>query len=291
MRIVELSDHPRAMLDNEHERQRKAEEQAAPKYAAELARHQARLREARVRRDDARAQHRWLAWLRAVFAVGSERARAPRRPVVAGGPTDREEILTAGMAGERRVVSDLGRALDHAWVLFRGYRNRGGEIDHLLVGPGGVFAIEGKHRNATVHVNGDRWTYDKYDRYGNLVEHGEITDRGGRSPSRQVNQAADELAKFLRSRGQDVEIQRIVVLTHERSALGTHRNLTVSVTNSTGRVLALVRESPTALAAGRTAEIERLVQQDHQFHEAASGVAGGRTRGKRTAQAGRTRPR
>jgi hypothetical protein len=49
--------------------------------------------------------------------------------------------------------------------------------------------------------------------------------------------------------------------------LGTHRNLTVSVTNSTDRVLALVRESPTALAAGRTGEIERLIKQDHQFHE------------------------
>lgn len=267
MRIVELSDHPQAMLDNERERQRKAEQRAAPKYATEVARHQARVQEARARRDDARAQHRWLSWLGAVFAVWSERARAPRPPIAAAGPTDQEEILTAGMAGERRVVSDLGRALDHAWVLFRGYRNRGGEIDHLLVGPSGVFAIEGKHRNATVHVNGDRWTYDKYDRYGNLVDHGEITDRGGRSPSMQVNQAADELAKFLRGRGQDVEIQRIVVLTHERSALGTHRNLTVSVTNSTDRVLALVRESPAALAAGRTGEIERLIKQDHQFHQ------------------------
>jgi hypothetical protein len=267
MRIVELSDHPQAMLNNEHERQRKAEQQAAPKYATEVARHQARVQEARARRDDARARHRWLTWLRTVFVVWSVQARAPRPPIVPAGPTDQEEILTAGMAGERRVVSDLGRALDHAWVLFRGYRNRGGEIDHLLVGPSGVFAIEGKHRNATVHVSGDRWTYDKYDRYGNLVDHGEITDRGGRSPSMQVNQAADELAKFLRGRGQDVEIQRIVVLTHERSALGTHRNLTVAVTNSTDRVLALVRQSPTALAAGRTGEIERLIKQDHQFHQ------------------------
>jgi hypothetical protein len=267
MRIVELSDHPRAMLDTEHERQRKAEEQAASGYASEFARRQARVQEARVRRDDARARHRWLAWLRAVFAVWSEQARTPRPPIVAAGPTDQEEILTAGMTGERRVVSDLGRALDHAWVLFRGYRNRGGEIDHLLVGPSGVFAIEGKHRNATVHVNGDRWTYDKYDRYGNLVEQGEITDRGGRSPSMQVNQPADELAKFLRSRGQGVEIQRIVVLTHERSGLGTLRNLTVSLSNSTDQVVALVRESPTALPAGRTAEIERLIKQDHQFHE------------------------
>jgi Nuclease-related domain len=165
------------------------------------------------------------------------------------------------------------------------YHNRGGEIDHLLVGPSGVFAIEGKHRNATVHVNGDRWTYDKYDRYGNLVEQGEITDRGGRSPSMQVNQPADELATFLRSRGQHVEIQRIVVLTHERSRLGTLRNLSVSVSNSTDRVLAMVRESPTALSAGRTAEIERFIKQDHEFHES----RGRRSRPRNPRQSHRSR--
>lgn len=267
MRVVELSDHPSVMLHDEHERRRKAEEQATSRYAAELALHQAQVQEARVRRDEARAQRRWFTWLRAVFSLWGEQARAPRPPVIPGSPSDREEILTAGMAGERRVVGELGRALDDAWVLFRGYCNRGGEIDHLLVGPRGVFAMEGKHRNATVHVNGDRWTYDKYDRYGNLVDQGVITDRGGRSPSMQVNQAADELQTFLRSRGQDIGIQRIVVLTHDRSELGSYRNLTVSVTNSTDYVLDMVRKSLAALSAGRTAEVERLITQDHHFNE------------------------
>ena len=267
MRVVELSDHPTAMLRTERERQRAADGQGTATHAAVLARHQARAQEARARRDAARAGHRWLAWLRAVFTVWGQRARAPRPPIAASAATDREEILTAGLAGERRVASDLGRGLDDAWVLFRGYRNRAGEIDHLLVGPRGVFAMEGKHRNATVHVNGDRWTYDKYDRYGNLVEQGEIADRGGRSPSMQVNQPADELERFLRSRGQEVAIQRIVVLTHDRSELGTHRNPTVRVTTSTGDVLAMVRTSPATLGARRAAEIERLIDQDHRFHE------------------------
>jgi Nuclease-related domain len=285
MRIVELSDHPNAMLHDEHERRRKAEEQAASEYARELALHHERLREASARRDEARAEHRWLTWLRTVFAVWGERARAPQPPLVLDGPSDREEILTAGMAGERRLVSDLSSALDDAWVLFRGYHNRGGEIDHLLVGPRGVFAMEGKHRNATVHVDGDHWTYDKYDRYGNLVEQGEITDRGGRSPSMQVNQPADELEKFLRSRGQDVEIRRIVVLTHDRSELGTCCNLTVDVTNSMDHVLDIVRDSPTTLIAGQTAEIERFIERDHHFHE----IRLRRSRQQNSRQAHRTR--
>ena len=68
------------------------------------------------------------------------------------------------------MAAELGRLLGDSWTLFRGYRNRRGEIDHLLLGPRGLFAIEVKNLNATVHIDGDRWRADKYDRYGNLVE-------------------------------------------------------------------------------------------------------------------------
>lgn len=267
MRIVHLSDHPNDLLRDVRARQRKAQEQVHGDYAQRLARHQARIQELRGWRDDARRRYRWFTWLRAVLMVWAEKARSPRLQAVHTGSSDQEEILAAGMAGERRVEGDLGRALDNAWVLFRGYHNRGGEIDHLLVGPGGVFAMEGKHRNATVHVDGDRWSFDKYDRYGNLVEQGEIRDRGGRSPSMQVNDAADVLQNFLRSRGQNIQIQRIVVLTHDRSRLGSHRNLTVAVTNSTDHVLGMIRASKMALDPARAAAIERLIEQDHHFHK------------------------
>jgi hypothetical protein len=111
-------------------------------------------------------------------------------------------------------MAELGRALNDDWTLLRGYRNNRGEIDHILLGPRGVFAIEVKHRNATVQVNGDDWQFDKYDRYGNLVERGRIADRGGRSPSRQLNEPVAELERFLRSRREPVTIGRIVMLTH-----------------------------------------------------------------------------
>ena len=128
--------------------------------------------------------------------------------------------------------------------------------------------MEGKHRNPTVHVDGDHWRYDKYDRYNNLVEQGAITDRGGRSPSVQVNEPADELQEFLHSRGQDIAIRRVVVLTHDRSRLGTLRNPTVFITTSTDQVLAVVRESPAELTTGQAAAVERLIRQDHRFHQA-----------------------
>jgi hypothetical protein len=108
----------------------------------------------------------------------------------------------AGIAGEQLVATELGRALDDDWTLLRGYRNRRGEIDQLLLGPRGLFAIEVKNLNATVHVDGDRWRADKYDNYGNLVEQRPIADRMGRSPSVQLNEPADDLERFLAERGQ-----------------------------------------------------------------------------------------
>jgi Holliday junction resolvase-like predicted endonuclease len=59
--------------------------------------------------------------------------------------------LAAGIAGERQVAEALGRALGDDWVLMRGYQNRLGEIDHLLLGPSGFVAIEVKNINGTVH--------------------------------------------------------------------------------------------------------------------------------------------
>ena len=77
--------------------------------------------------------------------------------MTAGQSSSEEEILTAGVAGEQQVAAQLGRVLGDEWTLLRGYSNRRGEIDHLLLGPRGLLAIESKHRNATVHCDGDTW--------------------------------------------------------------------------------------------------------------------------------------
>ena len=172
----------------------------------------------------------------------------------------------AGIAGEQLVAVELGRALDDDWTLLRGYRNRRGEIDHLLLGPRGLFAIEVKNLNATVYVDGDRWRADKYDNYGNLVEQRPIADRRGRSPSVQLNEPADDLERFLRERGQPVQVQRVVILAHRRSRLGAVRNPAVLVGTSAGDVLALIGNPADRLSPGQRAEIQRLIQHDHEFH-------------------------
>ena len=158
MRIVTLSDHPAEMLaDAVSERQR------GP------ARQQAALDDARRRRDQARARRRWVSWLRLGFTVRRAARELARQRLSAGRPTGREDSIRAGQAAEQPVADVLGRSLGADWTLFRGYRNRRGEIDGLLLGPGGLFAYEVKYHNATVYISGDDWQSEKFDRFGNQV--------------------------------------------------------------------------------------------------------------------------
>jgi len=267
VRVIELSNHPGDMLTEVARRRRAAESRAQNGYEHALIQYQARVQTIRVKRDRARRNHQWWTWLRLAFAVRAEKRRVPRLSVPDQDGADAEEKIRAGIAGEQLVATDLGRALGDDWTLLRGYRNRRGEIDHLLLGPRGLFAIEVKNLNATVHIDGDRWRADKYDNYGNLVEQRMIADRRGRSPSEQLNEPAAELERFLHDRGQPVTVQRIVVLTHRRSRLGPHRNATVRVGTSAGDVLDLVRSSDDELGAQQQAEIQRLVRRDHDFNQ------------------------
>jgi Nuclease-related domain len=269
MRVVELSNHPGRMLSEVRGRRRSAEQLERSRFEKALARHEASLRRARRARDQARARRQWLTWLRLALAVRRERRHAPRPPTpVDGRPggrdSDREEILAAGVAGEELVEASLHRRLDDEWTLIRGYRNRRGEIDHLLLGPRGVVAIEVKHRNATVHCDGDDWRFDKYDNYGNLVEQGRITDARGRSPSVQLNEPADALEELLRARGHRVPVRRVVLLTHSRSRIGRIHRATVQVATSADFVLDLVNGTAPSLTAGQLGQMRQLIERDHR---------------------------
>lgn len=225
-------------------------------------------RDRQLAHEQARAQHRWGGWLRGILARwrAGRPARASR--VAASQPTDEEARLAAGAAGERLVAEELGRMLDGQWTLLRGYRNRRGEIDHVLLGPRGLFAIEVKNQNATIDCHGDQWWSTKYDKYGNPVGPRQpMADRRGRSPSVQLNEPASQLAGFLYSRGHPVAVRRIVVLTHPRAHLRSSTRPTVDICTSVRQLRTLLNGYPVAITAAERAELERLIIRDHRFHE------------------------
>lgn len=259
MRVEVLSDHPRQMLAT-----------AALARASEVAGKEEAARRVATERAAARARRRWLAWLRLSVALWRAKRAVAQERVRAQLPTNSEEAMRAGRNAEDRVAVELGRALGEDWLLFRGYRNARGEIDGVLLGPGGLFAYEVKYVNATIYISGDHWVREKYDNYGNLVEGREaMTDKGQRrrSPSRQVNESADALADWLRRRGRDVEIHRFVLLTHPRVRIAARRDATVRVETSVQGLLRQVGHSQPTLTARQASAIAEIIRRDHQHTE------------------------
>jgi Nuclease-related domain len=206
----------------------------------------------------------------------------PVQPQMRGAGTD-EIKWASGREGEQRVIDHWSHLFSERWTLICGYHNRAGEIDQILVGPSGVFAIEVKYINGTVYCDGDRWWRDKYDNYGNRVEQQiPIIDRGGRSPSGQVNAAADVLQRCLAQQGVTIRVYRMVVLSHPKSRVGRMANLTVDwvgyVDWFNHKVFAGTEQSK--LDDAHAQRVVAIIQRDHDHYARRQGT--GPTDGKQT---------
>lgn len=185
----------------------------------------------------------------------------------------REEVVWAtGAEGEQRVADFLGKELNDSWILIAGYRNAKGEIDQLLVGPTGVYAMEIKYVNGTVHCNSENWWRDKSDKYGNVVETDiRIADRRGRSPSQQLNDAANALQAFLdRNLGKGY-IRRAVILSHPQSRCGQLRESGVDMVATLDKFNLwgfLGRDS--SLSKETIDRIVEVIKKDHAHHNGKS---------------------
>jgi len=150
-------------------------------------------------------------------------------------------------------------------------RDRRGEIDYLLLGPGGMFAVEVKYVNGTFRITRDRWRYVKYDNYGNAVEQGAVQDRGGRPPNVQLTEPLAALEEFLAKRGRPVRMQPVVLLNHPKARIDQcAADVGVMVLTSTAELLRLVLAAKAAISGSQLAEVERLIERDHRFHATAS---------------------
>jgi len=266
MRSIELSDHAGDMLARSR---RASQTRADQQHRRELAAHEKYVAEARKRRDAARARGRLLARLRwGLIAWFRGRRSAPRPPAAATATGD-EGALEGGVRGEQEAAGQLGRKLNDDWVLIKGYRNPRGEIDYLLLGPGGLFAIEVKYVNGTFSITRERWRYVKFDRYGNAVGEGVVEDGGRRRrpPNIQLAEPAELLGEFLAKFGQPVRLDPVVLLNHPNARIAAcDDDLGVRVLTSTDRLARLALGGNAKLSQSRLAEIERLILRDHDFH-------------------------
>jgi hypothetical protein len=112
-----------------------------------------------------------------------------------------------GLNGERKVVSNISGKLGNEHSLFNDVMLRdgksGGNIDHIIVGPRGIFAIETKNIQGIITIYEDNWKGQK------------------NSPSSQAKNNARRVYRLLNnSRILDRQlplVQAIVVLTNNKA--------------------------------------------------------------------------
>ena len=130
-------------------------------------------------------------------------------------------IYSSGWQGEKQVANLLTRSLNDDYYLLNDLylREGSGDIDHIVLGPNGVFVLETKNWSGSISFNGDEWQ-----RAGKRNFSG--------SPSRQVKRNAAKIKQIidnnqnLRSLG--IWVESIVVLTNNHATLHLN-NPTVTI--------------------------------------------------------------
>ena len=148
-------------------------------------------------------------------------------------------IYSGGWEGEKQVAKFLTSTLNDDYYLLNNLylSNGGGDIDHIVLGPNGVFVLETKNWSGSISCNGDEWQ-----RAGKRNFSG--------SPSRQVKRNAAKIKQIIDSspnlRHLGVWVEGIVVFTNKHS--------TLHVNNSTVPILKL-SQLPSHLIAHRNSRI------------------------------------
>ena len=120
-------------------------------------------------------------------------------------------IYSGGWEGEKQVATLLNNTLSDDYYLLNDLylRDGGGDIDHIVLGPNGVFVLETKNWSGTISCNGDEW------------------QRAGRrnfsgSPSRQVKRNADRIKQIIDNSSNlgplGLWVEGIVVFTNNHAA-------------------------------------------------------------------------
>jgi hypothetical protein len=164
----------------------------------------------------------------------------------------------AGRTGEDQVAEQLRQALDQRWTIYRNLQlpDRRDDLDLVLVGPGGVWAVQVKATHAPLRVQGGRWE----------LRRGRRWVAAQPDPARQVTGQATSLHDFLARNGVERFVERAIALAEglpEKNVAGSPIPVWLPYTIA-GRAAALAtRHPPTADELARVNELlgRRVVEQ------------------------------
>ena len=186
---------------------------------------------------------------------------------LAGG-TDAGQAKTARRSGAKRATIDLNGPLGDDWIMFYGYRNASGPIGQLLLGPAGLIAMTSLSIDAEVHCRGDKWHAEKVSKGDPHKHELSLDDEHGRSPSLELNQAADTLEKFLHAADAKLSVPRVVLLNHPTGSAGEWHRPTVHVFGSTFDFISWVHKLPKIFDRGQKRHLQELITGGDHQHQA-----------------------
>ncbi len=133
-------------------------------------------------------------------------------------------IYSGGWEGEKQVTKHLNSTLNDDYYLINDLylREGGGDIDHVVLAPNGVFVLETKNWNGSITCNGDEW-------------HRSGKKDFSASPSRQVKRNAARVKRII----DDSPSLRMMGVWVEGIVVFTNRHATLHVNNPTVPVLKL----------------------------------------------------
>ncbi len=166
-----------------------------------------------------------------------------------------------GLEGEQSVASELSY-LNDEFLLLNDVMLPGGRgnIDHILIGPTGVFVFETKNYSGKYVCYGDRWYFqgkrEKYD---------------VSSVSIQAKNNANTLAGLLHASGFTVDVNPLIVFTHPSVQLWLHHP-TVPILKSGAVCNFLVTQRPRFQLSGPYSQkiSEKILANDRTNHQAAA---------------------
>ena len=136
--------------------------------------------------------------------------------------------LRAGLRGQRLLPQMLA-GMDDSYYLINNLTlpGRADDIDHVLIGHNGLFALETKHHRGRIHWHDGGWYQSKMSRGGHLQPEAPMRD-----PVRQLKRNVDYLRSCINrtdpalSRRTRLWIEGVVVFTHPAVSLDLPQQVT-----------------------------------------------------------------
>jgi hypothetical protein len=122
------------------------------------------------------------------------------------------QVFNGGWKGEKQVVNLLTHNFNDDYYLLNDLylHGGGGDIDHVVLAPAGVFVLETKNWSGNINVNGDEWHRDR-------------SHAAGSSPSNQVKRNVTKIRNIIDNspnlRGFGVWVEGIVVIVNKHAQL------------------------------------------------------------------------